>query len=71
MNHLTRLGEFDTDYEHGILRRGKRTRFLPSKYMLESMQEFKDELDAKMALLKETEGSGDEETKMSQDVYYN
>ena len=71
MNHLTRLGEFDTDYEPGIIRRGKRTRFLPSKYLLESIQEFKDELDAKVAFLKETQRLGDGETKRSPDVYYN
>ena len=71
MNHLTRLGEFDTDYEHGILRRGKRTGFLPSKYLLESIQDFKDELDAKIALLKQSRGLGEEETKITPDVYYN
>ena len=71
MNHLTRLGDFDADYEHGIIRRGKRTSILPSKYLFESVQEFKDELEAKMALLKETDGSDDEGAKIVPGVYYN
>ena len=66
MNHLTRLGDFDTEYEHGILRRGKRTSLLPSKYLMESIQDFKDDLDERVALLKESGGLEDEGTN-----YYN
>ena len=62
MNHLTRLGDFDTEYEHGILRRGKRTSLLPSKYLMESIQNFKDDLDERVALLKESDGLDDEGT---------
>ena len=58
MNHLTRLGDSDMDYEHGILRRGKRTNSLLSvnsfrKYLEQNMEVLKNELDAKKSLLKE------------------
>ena len=63
MNHLTRLGDYDTDYEHAALIRGKRRHFVGyrifkrmSDNILHDNTNMEDELDDEGQLLMKKRG---------------
>ena len=70
MNHLTRLGNPEADYAHGILRRGKRTGFSKSEYFSKNMKDIWDEIEAKEALLKGLDKLG-EDARITLHYYQN
>ena len=52
MNHLTRLGDYEDEYAHSVLRRGKRPIFRPTQYLLQRIKDTGEEIKAKEELIK-------------------
>ena len=73
MNHLTRLGDYDNDYEHAALIRGKRRNFVGyrifkrmSDNLLNDNTNIKDELDDEGQLLMKKRGKFDRPVTLSE-----
>ena len=73
MNHLTRLGDYDDDYEHAALIRGKRRSFVGyrifkrmSDDLLHDNKHIKDELDDETQLLMRKRGKFDRPVTLSE-----
>ena len=73
MYHLTRLGDYDTDYEHAALIRGKRRNFVGyrifkrmSDNLLHDNTNIKDELGEEGHLLMKKRGKFDRPVTLSE-----
>ena len=72
MNHLTRLGDYDNDYEHAALIRGKRKHFVGyrifkrmSDDLIHDNTNIDDELDDEGQLLMKKRGKFDRPVTLS------